>query len=87
MKSPSSSASQVRVGVRLRPLTRQEVNQGGKMVLAARAPEVRLGDRRFTYDAVFDASVSQADLYCQVSGPLQSSFLDGYNATVSGSIL
>ena len=79
----SSTTSQVRVGVRVRPLTRQEVSQGGKNVLVTCAPEVRLGQRRFTYDAVFDASVSQKALYAQVSDPLQNSFLDGYNATVS----
>ena len=79
---PTSAGSQVRVGVRIRPLTHQEVGFGGKGVLAARPPQIRLGERRFTYDAVFDANVSQADLYAQESAPLQNSFLDGYNATV-----
>lgn len=78
-----SSASQVRVSVRIRPLTRQEVGQGGKAVLAAVAPEIRLGERRFTYDSVFDSAVSQATLYQEVSAPLLASFVDGYNATVS----
>ena len=79
----ATSGSQVRVGVRVRPLTHQEAGQGGKSVLATQAPEIRLGERRFTYDSVFDASVSQRDLYREVSAPLQTSFLDGYNATVS----
>ena len=81
--APAATTSQVRVGVRIRPLTRQEVDQGGKNVLTAVPPEIRLGNnRRFTYDAVFDSNVTQADLYAQVSAPLQNSFLDGYNATV-----
>ena len=78
-----ATASQVRVGVRIRPLASQEVGQGGKSVLSARAPEIQLGTRRFTYDAVFDSSVGQEELYQEVSAPLQASFLDGYNATVS----
>ncbi len=52
-------------------------------MVTARHPEIRLGERRFTFDSVFDTSVSQAALYDEVSGPLQTSFLDGYNATVS----
>jgi hypothetical protein len=83
----SNSACQVRVGVRIRPLTSQEAGEGGNSVLAVRQQqqqqqEIRLGQRRFTYDAVFDADVSQQDLYQSVSAPLLTSFLDGYNATV-----
>lgn len=74
-------ASQVRVGVRVRPLTAREVGEGGKSVILAVPPEIRLGERRFTYDNVFDATLGQADLYAQVSGPLLRSFLEGYNAT------
>lgn len=72
----------VRVAVRVRPLTSQEIGQGGKSVLKVTAPEIRLGERRFTYDAVFDDDVTQQDLYQQVSAPLLTSFVDGYNATV-----
>lgn len=46
-------------------------------------PCVGIGERRFTYDAVFDSSVAQQELYESVSGPLLASFVDGYNATVS----
>jgi hypothetical protein len=86
--SSNNSACQVRVGVRIRPLTSQEAGQGGNSVLAVQQQqqqqqsEIRLGQRRFTYDAVFDADVSQHDLYQSVSAPLLTSFLDGYNATV-----
>jgi hypothetical protein len=92
--SSSNNACQVRVGVRIRPLTSQEAGEGGNSVLAVQQQqqqqhghqqqqqEIRLGQRRFTYDAVFDADVSQHDLYQSVSAPLLTSFLDGYNATV-----
>ncbi|GAX10308.1 kinesin family member 4/21/27 [Fistulifera solaris] len=76
------TSSRVRVAVRVRPLGHQEVAQGGTHVVTARHPEIRLGERRFTFDSVFDTSVSQAALFDEVSGPLQTSFLDGYNATI-----
>jgi len=75
-------ACQVRVGVRIRPLTHQEMGQGGKAVVTAKAREIWIGQRRFTFDAVFDPTISQAELYAQLSSPLLMSFLEGYNATV-----
>ena len=78
----SSSCCQVRVAVRIRPLTSQEIKQGGKQVLDVAPPCIGIGERRFTYDAVFDSFVSQQELYESVSKPLLTSFVDGYNATV-----
>ena len=80
----SNNACQVRVGVRIRPPTAQEAEKGGNSVLSVQQQqqEICLGQRRFTFDAVFDASVTQHDLYQSVSSPLLTSFLDGYNATV-----
>jgi hypothetical protein len=75
--------SRVKVGVRIRPLTSQEIQQGGKPSLHVDPPSsIRMGQRQFTYDAVFDAHCAQNDLYESVSTPLLSSFVDGYNATV-----
>ena len=73
----------VRVGVRIRPLTSKEELEGGKPVVVGLHPTVGIGRRQFTYDAVFDAQVSQQNLYQQVAPPLLKSFLEGYNATVS----
>ena len=78
-----STTCQVRVGVRIRPLTSQEIKQGGKQVLDVAPPSVGIGERRFTYDAVFDSHIAQEELYESVSRPLLASFVDGYNATVS----
>ena len=79
-----SSSSQVRVGVRVRPLTSKEIQQGGKssVVVAPAGAVVGIGQRRFTYDAAFDSNVSQLELYESVSAPLLKSYVDGYNATV-----
>jgi hypothetical protein len=75
--------SRVRVGVRIRPQTSTEIHLGGKSSLTVAAPSIRMGKRQFTFDAVFDSACGQADLYDTVSTPLLSSFVDGYNATVS----
>lgn len=92
--SSSNNACQVRVGVRIRPLTGQEAGKGGNSVLAVQQQQqqhgrkeqqdIHLGQRRFTHDGIFDANVSQQDLcqYQSVSAPHLISFIDGYNATV-----
>lgn len=78
----NGSTSQVRVGVRVRPITAKEQGVGSVSVLEVSGRSIALSGRRFTYDAVFDASTNQSNLYHEVSPPLLQSFLDGYNATV-----
>ena len=80
-----TSTSQVRVGVRVRPLTSKEQSQGGKSVVTTCSKNRTVGilERKFTYDAVYDSNVSQQDLYHSVgAGGMLESFLEGYNATV-----
>jgi len=72
--------SQVRVGVRARPVSTKD--QGSVEVLEVEDRTIALSGRRFTYDHVFDCNTSQQQLYEQVSPSLLQSFLDGYNATV-----
>jgi Kinesin motor domain len=88
---PSTGANgggscQVRVGVRIRPLTHRELSLDGKSVLKTTTNgEIRLGDdsrRRFTYDAVFDEFTGQSTLYQSVAPPLLQAVTEGYNATV-----
>lgn len=78
--------SRVRVGLRVRPLTSQEIKQGGHASLNIDPPTIRMGKRRFTYDAVFDSNCGQDELYESASTPLLRSFIDGYNATVRTTI-
>ncbi len=89
--SSSSSSSQVRVGVRIRPLTNKEKSQGGKSIISScsiqRTAEIL--NRKFTYDAVYDSSVSQSEMYEYISQQSSGSssgmldaFLDGYNSTI-----
>jgi len=76
----SGASSQVRVGVRVRPVSVKE--QGAENVLSVQQRSIALSGRHFTYDHVFDSSISQSSLYEQVSPQLLQSFLEGYNATV-----
>ena len=81
MTIATSSTTQVRVAVRVRPLTSKE--QDCKAVVDVRPPaSVGIASRNFTYDLAFDARVPQAVLYDKVSPNLLSSFLEGYNATI-----
>jgi Kinesin motor domain len=85
----NSSSCQVRVGVRVRPLTYNERGIGGKSVVSTimtndrHSPTITLStNHKFTYDMVFDTNATQCQLYQSISTPLLNSFLDGYNATV-----
>ena len=87
-KNQMEKSSAVRVGVRVRPFTSKEIaaSRSSQSVLTCireGTQEIRLGSRRFTYDAVFDESVSQEALYQSLAGPLMGNFLEGLNATVS----
>lgn len=80
----ATQSCQVRVGVRVRPLTSKETSEGGKSVVECNPfnHTIELGSKRkFTYDSVFHSNVDQIDLYNDVSPPLLNAFLGGYNAT------
>ena len=77
--------SQVRVGVRIRPLTSYEQAQGGKSIVNSSYSDstIELLDRKFTFDSVYDETVPQDQLYnCVGSDRMLEAFLDGYNSTI-----
>eukprot|EP00986_Skeletonema_menzelii_P003739 scaffold1185_cov143-Skeletonema_menzelii.AAC.33 len=82
----SSSSSQVRVGVRIRPLTSKESSEGGRPIIIGDTlhQTVSIGSnrRQFTYDSVFPETIAQHELYGDVSPSLLDAFLNGFNATV-----
>ena len=88
--SSSSSASahadsSVRVAVRVRPLSTNECAQACESCVTAVGDAVLVGGKagkRYDFDAVFDASMSQAPLFDGLVQPLIERFFDGYNATV-----
>ncbi|KAL7540949.1 hypothetical protein ACHAXR_011794 [Thalassiosira sp. AJA248-18] len=84
MAVATATTSQVRVGVRIRPLTSKETSEGGNAVVDANPfnRTISLSKRQFTYDNVLHSNVTQLDLYNDVAPPLLDAFLGGYNATV-----
>ena len=78
-------SSQVRVGVRVRPLAAKEIQHGGNVSMSVFPPSsiTIASNKTFTYDAVFDSQTNQDELYNSVSSSLLESFVDGFNATVS----
>lgn len=84
MALAAAATSQVRVGVRIRPLTSKETSEGGKDVVLGNTfnRTISLSKRKFTYDSVFHSNVAQSDLYNDIAPPLLDAFLNGYNSTV-----
>ncbi|KAL7454962.1 hypothetical protein ACHAWC_006551, partial [Mediolabrus comicus] len=84
----STNTSQVRVGVRIRPLTSKESSEGGRPIVQSDTLNNTVSllpqqqKRQFTYDSVFHENVTQCDLYGDVSPLLLDAFLGGFNATV-----
>jgi kinesin family protein 4/21/27 len=77
----------VRVGVRVRPLSNTELAADSRQVISYPGRDVisigdGKGDKSFTFDHVFPAHMSQQELYESTAAPMLQSFLDGYNVTV-----
>lgn len=82
----------VRVVVRCRPMNRKEVTDGYKNIVKVvpqlgaiyifNPKENDTVGKQFTFDAVYDWSSTQEDLYEESVQPLVSCVLDGFNATV-----
>ena len=87
MANINQPSSQVRVGVRIRPLTNNEKSQGGKSIVTSCAVNrtAEILNRKFTYDSVYDSNISQSEMYDYIgNGPdgMLEPFLDGYNSTI-----
>ncbi len=88
MTTANTTTSQVRVGVRIRPLTSKESSEGGRPIVQSDTLNNTVSllpqqqKRQFTYDSVFHENVTQCDLYGDVSPLLLDAFLGGFNATV-----
>ncbi|TKS76345.1 Kinesin-like protein KIF3C [Collichthys lucidus] len=92
--SKNKSSESVKVVVRCRPLNRKEESNGpaggivqmdlrlGQVIL--RNPRAPASDpqKTFTFDAVYDASSKQRDLYDESVRPLIDSVLAGFNGTI-----
>ncbi|CAH1184025.1 unnamed protein product [Phaedon cochleariae] len=73
----------VKVVVRIRPLTKQEEDQNVKNILKSHTPrELLMKDKKYTFDRVFKPNASQIELYMNVVSPLIQDVVAGYNCTV-----
>ncbi|CAH8533751.1 unnamed protein product [Schistosoma haematobium] len=75
----------VKVGVRVRPLSNSEVNDGSSTCLSYPNEENRLiigNDKLFGFDYVFKETDSQEHVYKKAALPMVENILKGYNATL-----
>lgn len=91
--SKTKNCETVKVVVRCRPLNQKEEAAGYEDIVdmdvklgqvALRNPRAAPGEflKSFTFDAVYDASSKQSDLYDETVRPLIDSVLQGFNGTI-----
>jgi len=99
----TSASSQVRVGVRIRPITYNEQSKGAKAIVStsinnssndiatgATAPvtaTVDILERKFTFDSVFDEHMTQSQLYDSVVGDGTNNMLEAFLDGYNATIL
>ncbi|XP_038607224.1 kinesin-like protein KIF3C isoform X1 [Tachyglossus aculeatus] len=93
MANKAKQSEALKVVARCRPMSRKEEAAGSEQILemdvklgqvTLRSPRATPGElpKTFTFDAVYDASSKQADLYDETVRPLIDSVLQGFNGTV-----
>ncbi|CAM5140815.1 unnamed protein product [Natator depressus] len=93
MASRPKTSEALKVVARCRPMNRKEEAAGYERILemdvklgqvTLRNPKAAPGElaKTFTFDAVYDASSKQADLYDETVRPLIDSVLQGFNGTI-----
>ncbi|KAK4804375.1 hypothetical protein SAY86_004192 [Trapa natans] len=75
------SDSAVKVAVRIRPGNGHEIG-GIHSAKNISSDTLLLGDRRFTFDSVFNSRTSQEDIFQTVGVPLVKDALAGYNTSI-----
>ncbi|OMH80381.1 Kinesin-like protein KIF21A, partial [Zancudomyces culisetae] len=77
--------ARVNVALRIRPLSKKETGRGDKScvkVIPGTQQVTIGGDRSFTFDKIYSAKDTQAQVYEESVKPMIERFLEGYNATV-----
>jgi len=75
----------IKVAIRIRPLIKKEViNQDTNVIKYPfpGEPQLRVGEKEFRFDYVFNEISKQTEVYEQAVKPLVDSFLKGYNTTI-----
>ena len=82
----SSNNNRVKVGVRIRPLSSQEIEQGANTAatISKNNKTVSMSSRsnKFDFDWAFGPNSTQKELYDATCKPLISNIFEGFNATV-----
>ena len=79
--SAMSTATSVKVGVRIRPLLPKEKHQA-ESLRACGPQSIQLKEQTYSFDHVFSSGLSQHALYTKTAAPMLKSFLEGYNVTI-----
>ena len=89
----SKSEECVRVAMRCRPLSSQEVTDSRKITVQIAPqrkeiivnnpkPDSNESEKTFTFDMVYDWNSSQEEIYNQTAFPIVESVLEGFNGTI-----
>lgn len=82
---PNSNTTNVKVAVRIRPLSSKERVSGSTECISTvlGVPQIVAGpDRSFTFDSVFAGDCRQLDVFEELVAPLLDSYFDGFNCTI-----
>ena len=79
--------NRVKVGVRIRPLSTREIEEGTNVVIKQEGDNrvhVQIPARvnKFEYDWVFNAKTEQTTVYDKIAAPLIENIFRGFNATI-----
>eukprot|EP01060_Flectonema_neradi_P000529 TRINITY_DN10333_c0_g1_i1.p1 TRINITY_DN10333_c0_g1~~TRINITY_DN10333_c0_g1_i1.p1 ORF type:complete len:599 (+),score=133.34 TRINITY_DN10333_c0_g1_i1:838-2634(+) len=75
-------SERVHVNIRIRPPNATELEKGSECVAVTDDEEIKIGDKRFTFDYVFTQDRTQEEVYFKIGVPIVESVLKGYNGTV-----
>ncbi|XP_057966239.1 kinesin-like protein KIN-12F [Malania oleifera] len=71
----------VKVVVRIRPPNDRE-SEGGRIAMKASSDVLLVGDRKFSFDSVFDSNSTQDNIFQLVGAPLVKNALAGFNTSI-----
>lgn len=79
----------VKVAVRARPMSRKEIDRGSvdvvsvqNNVLTIKSSDGTKEEKTFTFDYVYDGSVSQTQVYNDLGRPVVKQAIEGFNGTI-----
>ena len=82
-----SSMDNIKVCVRLRPMNNKEMEENCREAIEVNMNQIIINkdqknQKQFSFDRVFDASLTQEDIFTRVGQSMVESFLKGFNSTI-----